>query len=27
LSDWSEHPRGHEQEDDVTLLTIDFRRP
>jgi phosphoserine phosphatase RsbU/P len=27
LSDWSEHPRGHEQEDDVTLLTIDFRKP
>jgi phosphoserine phosphatase RsbU/P len=27
LSDWSEHPRGHEQEDDVTLLTIDFRTP
>ena len=25
LSDWSEHPRGHEQEDDVTLLTIEFQ--
>src|SRR5271169_2945837 len=27
LSDWSEHPRGHGQEDDITLLVIDFQSP
>jgi phosphoserine phosphatase RsbU/P len=24
LSSWSEHPKGHGQEDDITLLVIDF---
>jgi len=27
LSGWSEHPRGHGQEDDITLLVIDFQSP
>jgi phosphoserine phosphatase RsbU/P len=27
LSGWSEHPRGHGQEDDITLLVIDFQCP
>jgi phosphoserine phosphatase RsbU/P len=26
LSGWSEHPKGHRQEDDITLLAIDFQR-
>jgi len=25
LSNWSEHPRGNGQEDDITLLAIDFQ--
>ena len=25
LSDWSEHPKGNGQEDDITLLAIDFQ--
>ena len=25
LSNWSEHPKGQAQEDDITLLAIDFR--
>jgi sigma-B regulation protein RsbU (phosphoserine phosphatase) len=25
LSAWSEHPKGHGQEDDITLLAIDFQ--
>jgi len=27
LSNWSEHPRGNGQEDDITLLGIDFQIP
>ena len=27
LSNWSEHPRGNGQEDDITLLVIDFQNP
>jgi serine phosphatase RsbU (regulator of sigma subunit) len=27
LSDWSEHPRGQGQEDDITLLVIEFQNP
>jgi phosphoserine phosphatase RsbU/P len=26
LSDWSEHPKGNGQEDDITLLAIDFQK-
>jgi sigma-B regulation protein RsbU (phosphoserine phosphatase) len=26
LSNWSEHPRGQGQKDDITILTIDFHR-
>jgi serine phosphatase RsbU (regulator of sigma subunit) len=25
LSNWSEHPRGNGQEDDITVVAIDFR--
>jgi serine phosphatase RsbU (regulator of sigma subunit) len=25
LSNWSEHPKGIGQEDDITLLTVDFK--
>jgi serine phosphatase RsbU (regulator of sigma subunit) len=27
LSNWSEHPKGQEQGDDITFLTIDFQGP
>jgi serine phosphatase RsbU (regulator of sigma subunit) len=27
LFGWSEHPKGQGQEDDLTLLVIDFRQP
>jgi phosphoserine phosphatase RsbU/P len=27
LSGWSEHPKGQRQEDDITLLVIDFHSP
>jgi len=27
LSAWSEHPTGQGQQDDLTLLVIDFQRP
>ena len=25
LSSWSEHPKGQGQQDDITLLTVDFK--
>jgi hypothetical protein len=25
LSQWSEHPRGEGQQDDITVLVIDFK--
>ena len=27
LASWSEHPKGHGQKDDITLLAIDFQGP
>jgi sigma-B regulation protein RsbU (phosphoserine phosphatase) len=27
LAGWSEHPKGYGQEDDITLLAIDFQSP
>jgi sigma-B regulation protein RsbU (phosphoserine phosphatase) len=27
LAGWSEHPTGQEQQDDLTLLVIDFQSP